>query len=202
MNFYIIKRQGLCIIGRVECFYCYFKFIEVKFYIIFKKKRGFEIGILNDGFVLVLMKFKLGVVDVKLVMSCLNINLFDGCGLQCKLNQMCDWVEVINEVFMVENQQYVWWVNIFRGEGDVVDLEMDILYNNWFQVGFEVVMQSFSFMVEVSIFRKLVVFLQIVNKLCCKRKCENYINCKKNYYIEDFIFLSEVKLLWKNLDFI
>lgn len=202
MNFYIIKRQGLCIIGRVECFYCYFKFIEVKFYIIFKKKRGFEIGILNDGFVLVLMKFKMGVVDVRLMMSCFNINLFDSCGLQCKLNQMCDWVEVINEVFMVENQQYVWWVNIFRGEGDVVDLEMDIFYNNWFQVGFEVVMQSFSFMVEVSIFRKLVVFLQIVNKLCCKRKCENYINCKKNYNIEDFIFFSEVKLLWKNLDFI
>lgn len=53
----------------------------MKFYIIFKKKRGFEIGILNDGFVLVLMKFKMGVVDVWLVMSCLNINLFDGCGL-------------------------------------------------------------------------------------------------------------------------
>lgn len=202
MKFSITKRQGLCITGRAECSYCHFKSTEVKLHTTFKKKRGPETGTLNDGLALALTKSKMGVADARLMMSCLNINPPDGRGLQRKLNQMCDQVEAINEESMVENQRCVWRVNMLRGEGDTVDLETDTSYNNRPQAGFEAATQSFSPMVEASTTRKLVVSLQTANKLCCKRKCKNHTNCKKNYNTEDSISSSEAKLLRKNLDFI
>lgn len=109
----------------------------------------------------------MGVADARLMMSCLNINPPDGRGLQRKLNQMCDRVEAINEESVVENQRYVWRVNMLRGEGDTVDLETDTSYNNRTQAGFKAATQSFSPMVEASMPRKLVVSLQTANKLCC-----------------------------------
>lgn len=202
MKFSITKRQGLCITGRAECSYCHFKSTEVKLHTTFKKKRGPETGTLNDGLALALTKSKMGVADARLMMSCLNINPPDGRGLQRKLNQTCDRVEAINEESMVENQRCVWRVNMLRGEGDTVDLETDTSYNNRPQAGFEAATQSFSPMVEASTTRKLVVSLQTANKLCCKRKCKNHTNCKKNYNTEDSISSSEAKLLRKNLDFI
>lgn len=45
----------------------------------FKKKRGYEIGVLYFGFILVFKK--MGVVDVRLLISCLNINVFVNCSL-------------------------------------------------------------------------------------------------------------------------
>lgn len=39
INFYVTKRQGLCITGRAECSYCHFKSTEVKLHTTFKKKR-------------------------------------------------------------------------------------------------------------------------------------------------------------------
>lgn len=193
MNFYITKRQGLCITGRAECSYCHFKSTEVKLHTTFKKKRGPETGTLNDGLALALTKSKMGVADARLMMSCLNINPPDSRGLQRKLNQMCDRVEAINEASMVENQQYVRRVNTLRGEGDAVDLETDTSYNNRPQAGFEAATQSFSPMVESSTPRKLVVSLQTANKLCCKRKCENHINCKKKLQHRGLHFLQRSK---------
>jgi hypothetical protein len=85
---------------------------------------------------------------------------------------MCNRVEDINiTLMMIDNQRYIRRVNQLLSQGDEVDVETDTSYNNRPQAGFEAATQSFCPVVENNTSRKLVLALQMANKLCCKRNC-------------------------------
>jgi hypothetical protein len=93
----IKKRIGLCITAAVICTSCHFKSKAVELYETVKKSCGPSTGMLNEALVLPVLKSKVGISDVPLVLSCMNIKVPDSRGLQRKLNNLSDKMVDINE---------------------------------------------------------------------------------------------------------
>lgn len=101
------KRQGLCITACVQCNNCKFKSSMVELFTKHKKSRGPPAGILNDALVIPILKSMMGISDINLFLSCLNIKTPNKRVMQRKLNQLSDLVTDLNEQQMLANQEYV-----------------------------------------------------------------------------------------------
>ncbi|KAH3861819.1 hypothetical protein DPMN_024770 [Dreissena polymorpha] len=62
-----------------------------------KKPRGPSAGVLNEMILLPVMKSKMGMADVSLVLSCLNIKPPSDSLMQKKMNLMSDKATAVNE---------------------------------------------------------------------------------------------------------
>ncbi|KAL3871966.1 hypothetical protein ACJMK2_039938, partial [Sinanodonta woodiana] len=78
--------------------------------------------------------------------------------------------------------QYVHRINIIAGRpnDEAVDTEYDVSYPSRPQAGCEASTQSFAPLIERNTRKKLVISLQVGNKLCRKSNCNHKNNtCKK-----------------------
>ena len=197
----IEKRQGLCITATVECSTCKFISPQCRLFTTIKKPRGPEAGSLNDALVIPVLKSKMGLNDVRFLLSCINVQPPAFSGLQRKLNKVADHVIEMNTKSMAANQEYVRQVSTMAGYQAKVNVETDAAYNNRPQSGVEAATQSFSPMIEQDTCKKLVLAMQTANKHCSKRNCNHRNrNCKQNFGTAETISSSESKLVQKNLE--
>lgn len=131
------KRQGLCNTVCVQCNNCKFKSNMVELFTKVKKRRGPPAGILNDALLIPVLKSKMGISDIQLFLSCLNIMSPNKRVMQRKLNHLCDMVTDLNEQQMLANQEYVKRINQAAGVENIVHVETDTSYNSRPQSGCE-----------------------------------------------------------------
>ncbi len=67
----------------------------------------------------------MGLDDVLLVMSCLNVKTPNERSLRRKINKTMDAAEEINKEQMLVNQQYVAHINTIMGRDNTVDVQYD-----------------------------------------------------------------------------
>ena len=198
----ISKRTGLCISLVSFCSRCSASSREMPLYECGGRRgtRGPIPGNLNQGLLLPIIKTKAGASDISFFLASLNIKQPNTSLMYKNVNKLCDQVEEINKVSLVQNQEFVREVNQVRGEATDISAESDTSYNNRPQAGFEAGTQSFTPLVEQQTNRKLVIEMNVTNKLCSRRNCEhNTVDCKKNYNMEDSIASSESAATERNL---
>lgn len=199
----IVKRQGLCITAETSCNYCNFTSTASELFTTIKKSRGPEAVSLNDALAIAVLKSKMGISDVRYLLSCINVQPPAPSGLHKKLCDTADKMVQLNTDSMEENQMYVRRVMQMAGKSPEVNLETDLSFNNRPQSGYEAATQSFCPMVEQDTNKKLVLSMATANKLCFKKACDHKnSNCRKNYGIAESISSSESKLVRKNLEHI
>ena len=147
------------------------------------------------------VKSRVGINDLDLVPSCLNIKAPSIRVLQRKLNKLTDKIEELNKKQMLENQLYVKRIQSFAGLLHQSDIEYDVSYSSRPAQGCECATQSFAPLIEQTTTKHLPISVETSNKLCTKPNCEHNSNsCKKNYNPQESIQSCESKLLKKNLD--
>ena len=197
----IVDRHGLYLSVIVKCKSCGFKTPKTGLFKTVKPKRGPDSGCLNTMILMPVLKSRVGLNDLDLVLSCLNVRPPDKRGLQRKLNTVTDKVEEMNIEQMVKNQQYVKRIQTFAGVASVSDVEYDVSYSSRPQQGCECATQSFAPLIEQTTTRHLPIAIETANKLCSKQNCEHNTNsCKRNYNPNESIQSTEQKSLKKNLD--
>ena len=194
------KSQGLCTFLTVRCKTCNLqeadqaafqeKYEE-------QKKRGPVTGNLNEMLALSCYKTKVGITDLRFILSCLNIKPPSSGYLYKKVNEMSNTIISVNESTLVKNQQFVQEVNELTYTG--IHVQTDTAYNHRPQSGGESATQSVAIVMEHSTSRKLPLCVSIANKLCRKRTCQ-HLNCKKNHRTEDSMSSTETKLAKENLN--
>ena len=201
-NIKITRRTGLCITVVSFCNKCYASSKEMAMYNNGGKwgKRGPTPGNLNQGLLLPVIKTKAGAADISFFLASLNIKQPSISGIYRNINKLCDQVEIINKESLLQNQNFVRQVNEVRGEDNCIYAESDTSYNNRPQTGFEAGTQSFTPLIEQQTNKKLVIAMDVINKLCPRRNCQhNTDECKQNYKMEDSISSSESHSTEKNL---
>lgn len=197
----VVERKGLCVSVIATCKDCGFKTPKTKLYTAVKSQRGPETGCINTMMLMPVLKSRIGINDLNLVMSCLNIRTPDERGLQRKLNKLTDQVEEMNKQQMIQNQQYVRRIQTFAGVPNQSDIEFDVSYSSRPQQGCERATQSFAPVIEQTTRKHLPISLETANKLCTKVNCQHNTNsCKRNYNPNESIQSTEPKLLRKNLE--
>ena len=197
----IVKRQGLCTSVVVKCKSCGYETPQTGLYTTIKSEKGPQAGCLNTMLLLPVLKSRVGLNDLNMMLSCLNIKSPDKRGLQRKLNKLTDKAEELNKQQMVENQQYVKRIQTFAGVSNQSDVEFDVSYSSRPQQGCERATQSFAPVIEQMTTRHLPISLETASKLCTKQNCEHATDmCKRNYNPNESIQSSESKLLKKNLE--
>lgn len=198
----IVKRQGLCVSVHVKCLNCSFCSTKVDLFTTYKPKRGPNAGVLNASLLIPVLKSKVGLSDIDLILSCLNIKPPNRAGMQCKLNRISDLVVDMNKKTMIENQHYVRQVLDLAGESNFVDVEVDSSYNNRPQAGYEAASQSFCPLIEQMTDRKLPLNIETANTICSSSSsCQhNNETCKKNYSTDESLASSEAKFISTHLD--
>lgn len=197
----LVKREGLCITAETVCNCCGFKSEPCKLFTTIKKRRGPEAGSLNDALAIAILKSKMGISDVRCLLSCMNVQPPAVSGLHKKLCDMSDKMIELNTCSMTENQQYVKKVMQMAGKEAEVNVETDLAFNNRPQSGYESATQSFCPMIEQDTHKKLVLSMATANKLCIKKSCDHKnINCQKNFGTAESISSSESKLVHQNLE--
>lgn len=199
----IAKRQGLCITAETLCNCCNFTSGPCELFTTIKKSRGPEAGSINDALAIAVLKSKMGISDVRYMLSCINVQPPAPSGLHKKLCDTADKMVQLNTQSMADNQLYVKRVMEMAGKTPEVNVETDLSFNNRPQSGYEAATQSFCPMVEQDTNKKLVLSMATANKLCFKKACDHKkSNCKKNYGIAESISSSESKLVRENLEHI
>ena len=199
----IVRRHGLCVLLTVSCRRCGFKSKPVEMSARLKhQKRGIGASELNERLLLSVLKSRLGIEDLNLFLTCLNINAPSKTVMQKKLNKMADKAEEVNEAEMLQSQTYV--NNIIQhAQSNQSDGGADVQTDNAFpcrpQAGGEKSKQSFSAVIEHTTTKSLVIAQSVANKFCRRKKC-THENCKKNYPQHETIASSEKILLRRNLD--
>lgn len=155
------KRLGLGVVASIECKNCRFKTKEFKLY----EEGPNGKCKLNTATALPMLKTKMGPADVRFFLGALNIKPPSTTLLYKILNHAADIATTLNQESMDENQNYVARVQDMKGQGNLVDLEVDTSYNNRIQSGYEAGTMSITPAVECSTGRKLVMALNICNKL-------------------------------------
>lgn len=197
----IVKRNGLCITTKTYCNYCGFNSEPCQLFTTIKKSRGPEAGSTNDALAIAVLKSKMGVTDIRYLLSCMNVQPPALSGLQRKVCGAADKMIELNSTAMTENQQYVQKIMAMAGEKEEVNVETDVSFNNRPQSGYEAATQSFCPMVEQDTNEKLVLSMATANKLCVKKSCDHKnINCKQNFGVAESISSSESKLVRQNLE--
>ncbi|MES9880370.1 MAG: hypothetical protein ABW185_05750 [Sedimenticola sp.] len=195
----ITQRLGMCISVSAVCHNCRFKSQPVNLTSKIKtNKRGPPAGALNEALLLPVLKSKMGLDDVLLVMSCLNVKTPNERSLRRKINKTMDAAEEINKEQMLANQQYVAHINTIMGRDNTVDVQYDTSFASRPQAGCEASEQSFAPLIEHTTSKKLVLSIATANKLCNRRNCDHR-SCGKNFRADASIASSERKLLHDNL---
>ena len=198
----ITKRVGLCITLVCLCKSCCTTSEQFALYENGGRwgQRGPTPGNINQGLLLPVVKTKAGASDVSFFLASLNIRQPHISGMYRNINRLCDKVEDINKASLIENQMFVSKVNEIRGESNNITAETDTSYNNRPQAGFEAGTQSFTPLIEQVTNKKLVIEMDVVNKLCPRRYCQHDTkDCKRNYRMEDSIASTESKSTMKNI---
>ncbi|KAH3866911.1 hypothetical protein DPMN_030034 [Dreissena polymorpha] len=86
----VVHRRELAISICAECRGCHYKPTPMELSNTIKKPRGPGAGVLNEMILLPVMKSKMGMADVSLVLSCLNIKPPSDSLMQKKMNLMSD----------------------------------------------------------------------------------------------------------------
>ena len=96
------------------------------------------------------VKSKVGLNDMNLVLSCLNIKPPSLHVMQQKLNKLTDKIEEMNKKQMIENQQYVKRIKSLAGllNRNQSDVEYDVSYSSPPAQGCERATQSFGPLIE------------------------------------------------------
>ena len=197
----IVEWKGLCASVSVTCKNCGFKSPKTGLFTTVKPQRDPDGGCINTMMLMPVVKSRVGLSDLNLVLSCLNIKAPSIRVLQRKLNKLTDKIEELNKKQMIENQQYVKRIQSFAGLPSTSDIEYDVSYSNRPAQGCERATQSFAPLIEQTTTRHLPISIETANRLCTKPNCEhNTNNCKGNYNPQDSIQSSESKLLKRNLD--
>lgn len=197
----IVERQGLCVSVIAKCKKCGFKTPKTGLFTKMKTQKGPDAGCINTMILMPVLKSRVGINDLQLVLSCINVRTPDKRGLQRKLNTVTDKAEEINKEQMVQNQLYVKRIQSFAGLPNQSDVEFDVSYSSRPQQGCERATQSFAPVIEQTTARHLPISIETANKLCTKQNCEHNTNtCKRNYNPNESIQSTEPKLLKRNLD--
>ena len=197
----IVERQGLCISVSVTCKNCGYKTPKCALFTTMKPERGPDAGCINSMVLLPVVKSRVGLNDVNLLLSCLNIKPQNIRVLQKKLNKLTDRIEALNKKQMIENQLYVKRIQSFAGLLNHSEVEYDVSYSSRPAQGCERATQSFAPLIEQATTKHLPISIETANKLCTKQNCEHNTNsCKRNYNPQDSIQSCESKLLKKNLN--
>jgi hypothetical protein len=184
-------RQGLCVSLKVKCSNCKFITDTSKLFNSIKSTRGPDAGCLNSALLLPVLLSKVGINDILLMLSALNIQAPNKRGLQKKLHTLSDKIENLGKEQMIQNQHYVKKIQSLSGTSGT-DVEFDVAYTSRPQSGCETSSQSFAPIIEQTTSRHLPIYLSTANKLCLKQKCNhNNRNCKKSYSTEDSIASTE-----------
>lgn len=197
----IVKRNGLCVYASVRCNFCGYNGPVVPMSDTIKKQQtGPEAGALNQMAVVPVLKSKVGMDDVRTVLTCLGIKAPSSSTLQRKLNNMANCAVEVNEQQMLDNQTYVARVmNLAGTPTPSADCAFDVCYTCRPQGGCEKAAQSFGVLVENTTSQKLPVALAVANKFCRKKACSHQ-HCAKTFPTESSIASSERVLLHRTLD--
>ena len=194
------RSQGLCTFLTVSCKTCKLEETDqAAFREKYKEhnKRGPATGNLNEMLALSCYKTKVGVTDLRFIISCLNVQPPSSGYLYKKVNEMSNTIISVNESTLVENQKFVSEVNRLTFKG--IHVQTDTAYNHRPQSGGESATQSVAIVMEHSTSRKLPLCVSVANKLCRKKTCK-HLNCKKNHRTEDSMSSTETKLAKENLN--
>jgi hypothetical protein len=193
-------RQGLCISIKVVCRNCKFSTDVTKMYDVIKPSRGPSGGCLNSAILMPVMLSKIGISDILLVLSALNIRAPDKRGLQRKLNHLSDNIENIGREQMLQNQQYVQRIQSLAGMSGT-EVEFDVAYTSRPKSGCETSSQSFAPLIEQTTTRHLPIAISTANKLCSKPACaHNNAQCKKSYDADVSIGRTEATFIKSAID--
>ena len=166
----------------INCRNCGFETPKGALFTTMKSARGPDAVCVNTMMLIPVLKSRVGLNDLHLFLSCVNIRALDLGGLQRKLNQLTDKIENLNKKQMLLNQQYVKRIQTFAGLSNESDMEFDVSYNSRPQQGCERATQSFAPLIERTTTRHLPIAIETANKLCTKQKCQHNTNsCKRNY---------------------
>jgi hypothetical protein len=194
------RTQGLCAFLTATCTSCNLKESEQAAFsekCQGQTKRGPVTGNLNEMLALSCYKTKVGVTDLRFIISCLNILPPSSGYLYKKLNELSSTIISVNECVLVANQKFVQEVNMLTYKG--IHVQTDTAYNHRPQSGGESATQSVAIVMEHTTSRKLPLCVSIANKLCSKKTCI-HLNCKKNHRTEDSMSSTETKLAKENLN--
>ncbi|XP_053379978.1 uncharacterized protein LOC123528007 [Mercenaria mercenaria] len=133
----ITDRTGLFITLSVNCHHCHCSSGEINMSEKVKKSRGPPAGALNEMLLLPVLKSRMGLSDVLLVLSCLNIKTPNRNTLQSKLNVLSDTATQINKKQMTTNQRYLARIISLAGKEKSVDTQYDTSFSSRPQAGSE-----------------------------------------------------------------
>ncbi|XP_053390405.1 uncharacterized protein LOC128553299, partial [Mercenaria mercenaria] len=196
----VADRKGLCISLEVKCQNCDFATGHIPLFDSIKTKQGQESGTINNTVLMPVMTSKLGITDIQLVLSCLNIRAPNKRGMQRKLNNVSDQVQSLNKEQMVRNQRYIKKVQYLAQSSGGTDIEYDVSYTSRPKAGETTATQCFAPVIEKTTVKHLPVDIQIANKLCSLRNCShNNKKCRKNYATDTSINQAETTLLKESI---
>ncbi|KAK3585960.1 hypothetical protein CHS0354_038504 [Potamilus streckersoni] len=199
-KFFVGSREATCVNNITTCTSCNLKESEQAAFsekCQGQTKRGPVTGNLNEMLALSCYKIKVGVTDLRFIISCLNILPPSSGYLYKKLNELSSTIISVNECVLVENQKFVQEVNMLTYKG--IHVQTDTAYNHRPQSGGESATWSIAIVMEHTTSRKLPLCVSIANKLCSKKTCI-HLNCKKNHRTEDLMSSTETKLAKENLN--
>ena len=188
------KRIGLGVEALMECKKCMFTTEKCKLYEEGPKRKC----MLNTATALPMLKTKMGPADVRFLLAALNIKPPSATLLHNILNNAANVATDLNRESMDENQNYVARVQDLKGQGNLVDLEVDTSYNNRMQSGYEAGTMSITPAVECSTGRKLVMALNVCNKL--SKASLNSPSSSQSYPKDKSIVSSEAFSTVKNIE--
>ena len=166
-----------------------------------KSTRGSDAGCVNTIMLIPFLKSRVGLNDLQMFLSCVNIRAINLRGLQRKFHQLTDKIENLNKKQMLLNQQYVKRIQTFAGLSNESGVGFDVSYNSRPQQSCERATQSFVPLVERTTKRHLPIAIETANKLCTKQKCQHNTNsCKRNNNPHVSNKSTEPNLLKSNLN--
>lgn len=120
----ITQWQGLCVALSVECQSYHFRSDPVEMSASIKGRKVQEPETKWNPYAASL-KLPVGITDLSLMLSCLNIKPLSETILQRKLNHISAAAEEIGEAQIINNQMYVNRVLAFSGRDDQADVQTD-----------------------------------------------------------------------------
>ncbi|KAK3101557.1 hypothetical protein FSP39_004463 [Pinctada imbricata] len=191
----ITKHLGLGISGMLICKSCKFESEEIKLY----HEGPNRSCMLNKAIAIPMLKTKVGPTDIQFFLASLNITPPSLKLMYRILNESAPVATKLNKESMLKNQEFVAKVQSLKGQGHTVDIEVDTSYNNRVQSGFEAGTMSISPAVECSTSKKLVLSLNVSNKLL-KPSSPNTETLSQPFPIHQSITSSEAESAVKNIE--
>ena len=192
INATIDRRDGIAVYVTLSCSNCRYKHTSINLQPEEEKKRKNESHSLNMRLTLPCLKTKCGLADVQFVLAAINIKPPKLTAMHYNLNKACNTMISVNEISMIQNQQFVEKVQELQGNEKSVFIESDTSYNNRLQAGFEASTMSITPAVECSTDKKLVLAMSVSSKICTKSTCDHKNPaCSRNYNEDQSLSSSE-----------